>query len=56
MRTHADILAAYQGWTGYVLATSVYPDQEEVLWMKLQSLPSPKEDVIGLPQNSNGYL
>lgn len=29
MRAHADILAAYQGWTGYVSATSVYPDQEE---------------------------
>ena len=29
MQTHADILKNYPGWTGYVSATSVYPDQKD---------------------------
>ena len=29
MRTHRDILKNYQGWAGYVSATSVYPDQKD---------------------------
>lgn len=37
---HADEIAAFTGWTGYLSATSVYPDQPEG-WVDESTPPSP---------------
>ena len=40
MHVHQEEMAQFDGWTGYVSATSIYPDQEEG-WVDETTIPAP---------------